>query len=143
MCFLRDVTVRYAGNGSGDVEIVPLRHLGVNDPRRSALKVLFLTILLMVELQSRRGRTYISGGIVAGVRLHTKTKIVHDNATGDKAKIKQTRSYAMNPLKLDLSERVGIVGKVSIWMTRALTPMFDEARIPGGAKLYPFTIGIG
>ncbi|MDR0544472.1 MAG: outer membrane beta-barrel protein [Odoribacteraceae bacterium] len=135
LLFDRDVTVRVV---DGQTITVPLADLNATNARRSAFKALYFTVPLIFELQTGPCRAHASAGLVAGARLHSKTKIVYDRA-GDKKKIKETRSYGMNPFKVDLTARVGLYG-LSLWVTKSLTPMFDTGKAP---RVYPFTIGIG
>jgi hypothetical protein len=137
LVFARDITVRRAPDGS--LVETPLASLGVTDPRRSVFKVLYLTLPLIYEIQSARSRElFASIGLVGGMRLYSRTKIVHDDANGEKRKIKQTRSYAMNPFKLDLTARVGLKF-FRVWASKSLTPMFNTSKAP---RVYPFTIGV-
>ncbi|MDR2413494.1 MAG: hypothetical protein LBD64_00720 [Odoribacteraceae bacterium] len=134
LCFDRDVTVRRV---DGKLEDVPLSRLGATDARRSVFKALYLAVPLLLDVRYAP-RGYISGGVVGAALLHSKTKIVHDRGN-NKRKIKQTSSYYMNPLKADLMVSLHFAG-ISVWASRALTPMFDVDKAP---RVYPFTIGIG
>jgi hypothetical protein len=135
LCFNREVTLE---KRDGELRVVPLGELGLTDVRRSVFKVLYLTVPLLYEHQSRSNADrYFSVGVVGGVRLHSKTKIVYD-ARGDKRKVKETGSYNLSPFKLDATARVGL-GGATLWASKALTPMF----LPGKAdRVYPFTIGL-
>ncbi|MDR2131095.1 MAG: hypothetical protein LBP56_08050 [Odoribacteraceae bacterium] len=135
-CFDRDITIRRYANGN--ISLVPLADLNVTDPRRSVFKTLYLTVPLLAEFQSAGGRFSLALGVVGGARLHSKTKIVHDDH--GKRKIKKTGSYTMYPFKADVTARARI-GFLTVWATRSLTPLFNPRKAP--ARVYPFTIGFG
>jgi hypothetical protein len=133
--FDRDVTLRKQADGS--VIPVSLASLGVTDPRRSVFKALYLTAPLLFEVQRARSKGFLSAGLVGGVRVHSKTKIVYDD--GGKRKLKRSGSYGMNPFKVEAMARVGF-GSFTVWASKSLTPMFDPGK---GPRVYPFTIGFG
>ena len=104
--------------------------------------VFYLTIPLMLELQlpaAKRNRFYISGGIMGGVRLHSKTKVVYKDSSGDKHKKKEKNNFNMVPFKADLVGRVGYK-RLSLWGSYTLTNMFKSDK---GPELHAYTVGIG
>jgi hypothetical protein len=133
--FDRDITLRKQADGT--IAAVPLASLGVTDPRRSVFKALYLTAPLLFEVQSAQRRGFLSAGLVGGVRVHSKSKIVYDD--GGKRKLKRSGSYGMNPFKVEAMARVGF-GSFTVWTSKSLTPMFDPGK---GPRVYPFTIGFG
>lgn len=109
--------------------------------KRSTFKVLYLTIPVMLEVQfpaAHSKRFYLSGGVMGGVRMHSKTKIVYDNPQGDKEKQKHKGNFNMVPFKADAVARIGY-RNVSIWGSYTLTNMFKS----DGPHLHPYTIGLG
>jgi hypothetical protein len=133
--FDRDITLRKQADGS--IAPVSLASIGVVDPRRSVFKALYLTVPLLFEVQYAKHKGFLSAGLVGGVRLHSKTKIVHDD--GGKRKLKRSGSYGMYPFKVEATVRVGY-GPISIWASKSLMPMFNPNKSP---RVYPFTIGFG
>lgn len=128
-----------------DHQLIPI-DLHENDKiasvKRSSFKTFYLTIPLMLELQlpaAKRNRFYISGGIMGGVRLHSKTKVVYKDGSGDKHKKKEKNNFNMVPFKADLVGRVGYK-RLSLWGSYTLTNMFKSDK---GPELHAYTVGIG
>ena len=128
-----------------DHQLIPI-DLHENDKiasvKRSSFKTFYLTIPLMLELQlpaAKRNRFYISGGIMGGVRLHSKTKVVYKDSSGDKHKKKEKNNFNMVPFKADLVGRVGYK-RLSLWGSYTLTNMFKSDK---GPELHAYTVGIG
>lgn len=135
--FDRDLTIRKI---DGMLEPVNLTGLGIENPKRSVLKNLYLTLPVLLEIHPFGYRTlHISGGIIGGMRVHSRTKIVFTNDSGNKQKIKRTDSYCLNPLKAELFGRIGL-RNLSVWCSYSLTPIFDTRKAP---DLRSFTVGIG
>lgn len=135
LSFERDLTVRKI---DGMLQPVYLSDdMGIDNARRSVFKSLYLSVPVLLEYHLFFARSiHISGGVIGGVRVHSKTKVVYKNEEGHKEKLKDKDSYYMEPFKADLALRVGI-GSVSVWVTKPLVPMFDKHKAP---KLYPFAI---
>ena len=139
MCFNRDITLEKDKNG--DLQPLPLSEKGIENVKRSVFKILYLTLPLLVEYQfsSKRPFFYLSGGLVGGVRLHSKTKIVFKNEYGNKQKWKNSGSYNLLPLKADAMVSFGF-GRTCIWGSYTLTPIFNTKHAP---KVHPYMIGLG
>ena len=140
LCFDRDITIRKDEHGM--LRPLPLDELGIGNTKRSTFKTLYMTIPLLVEWQfpaSVRRRAYLSTGVVGGVRLHSKTKIVYKDENGDKHRKKNSDSYGMIPLKADWTVHAGYHG-VCLWGNYTLTNMFKKSKSP---ELHPYTIGVG
>jgi len=140
LCLDGDITVRRA---KGEMlHAVPLSEWGITDVRRSTFKTLYLTIPLMLEKQFpaiRQRSAYVSTGIIGGICLHSKTKVVYTGDKGHKRKMKESGSYGMVPFKADYTLRIGYRG-VCIWGNYSLTKMFNKNRAPG---LRPLAVGFG
>ncbi len=106
------------------------------DIRRSVFKNLYLTVPAIVGVTV--GKFNIGAGLIGGVRLHTKTKVVYD-LDGDKRKLKDTNNYNMLPVKVDATLRLRY-GSVSIYANYTLTDAFESGK---GPQFAPFTVGIG
>ena len=110
--------------------------------KRSSFKNLYLTVPLLVEVQfpahcSRR--MYVSGGVMGGLRLHSKTKIVYEDKDGDKHKKKNKGDFNMIPFKADVLAKIGY-NNLNLWGSYTLSNMFKADKAP---KLHPYTIGLG
>lgn len=114
------------------------------DIKRSTFKTLYLTVPLLMELQlpaKSYKRLYVSGGVMGGLRLHSKTKVVY-NQNG-KHKKKNTDNFNMIPFKADLIAKIGYRGRscsYSVWGSYTMTDMFKADK---GPKLHPYSIGLG
>lgn len=115
---------------------------GIENIRRSCFKNLYLTIPLLLEVQfptRNTKRMYVSGGIMGGLRLHSKTKIVYEDSDGDKHKKKGKGNFNMVPFKADAIAKIGYRG-INVWGSYTLTNMFKTNNAP---SLHAYTIGIG
>ena len=65
---------------------------------------------------------------MGGVRLHSKTKVVYKDSSGDKHKKKEKNNFNMVPFKADLVGRVGYK-RLSLWGSYTLTNMFKSDKI--------------
>lgn len=131
---------------NGNLEIIrPLdEYTKIQEIRRGSLKNLYLSIPLLLEVQfpqklSRGKRMYIAGGLMGGVRMHTKTKIVYDSENGHKHKKKNSGNFNMVPFKADAIVRIGY-RRVNLWGSYTLTDMFKDKNF---SDLHLYTIGFG
>lgn len=108
---------------------------------KSKLVVNYLTLPLLVEYQtnkfSKKNSFHIGGGIETGIRIgsHTKNAFQDD---GRKKKSKDPGDYYINPMKYELTARIGW-GKINLYANYSLNTLFKSNRAP---ELYPFTMGI-
>lgn len=128
----------------GDLIIIhPTKeYSNIGNIKRSSFKNLYLTIPLMMEVQfpaNKANRMYVSGGIMGGLRLHSKTKIVYNDEKGDKYKKKEKGNFNMVPFKADAIARIGYKS-VNVWGSYTLTNMFKSSDSP---SLHVYTVGIG
>ncbi|MEG2555688.1 MAG: outer membrane beta-barrel protein [Odoribacter sp.] len=129
-------------NEDGIISPLSLKEPELKDIKKNSLKILYLTIPLMMEVQfpvESDRRVYISGGFVAGVRIHSKTKIVYKDEDGDKQKRKNTDNFNIIPFKADV---VGSIGYryINVWGSYTLTHLFKNNQ---GPQLNPYIIGMG
>ena len=129
---------------NGDLVITQPKELNPNieNIRRSCFKNLYLTIPLLMEVQfpaHTQKRMYVQGGIMGGLRLHSKTKVVYEDNDGDKHKQKGKGNFNMVPFKADAVARIGYRG-LNVWGSYTLTNMFKTSNAP---SLHAYTIGIG
>lgn len=124
----------------GKVSPLSLESLGIHDIKRSTFKTLYLTIPLLLEVQfpaRYRRNLYVSGGVVGGIRMHSKTKVVYYD--GGKEKRKEKDSFNMIPFKADVTGRIGY-NHITVWGSYTLTNLFKSGK---GPELHPYTVGIG
>lgn len=107
--------------------------------KRSSLKNLYLTIPLLLEIQflsCNSQKMWISGGILGGIRLHSKTKVVYKDENNDKQKMKRKDDFDIIPFKADAMAQIGY-GDITVWGSYTLTNMFKSS------KLHLYNIGLG
>lgn len=125
---------------NGQVIPLALEPLGIENVKRSTFKTLYLTIPLLMEVQfpaKYKKQLHVSGGIVGGVRMHSKTKVVYQNR--GKQKRKESDNFNMIPFKADVMASIGY-RNFNVWGSYTLTSMFKSDK---GPKLHPYTIGFG
>jgi len=128
----------------GDLEIIhPLQEYPeMTQIKRSTLKNLYLTVPLMMEVQfpaRYTKRMYISAGIMGGLRMHSKTKMICKDEDGNKYKKKKKGNFNMIPFKADAIARIGY-RNINIWGSYTLTNMFNASNVP---DLHLYTVGLG
>ncbi len=112
------------------------------DIKRNGFKILYMTLPLLAEFQIpvyERKKIHLSGGIVGGIRLHSKTKIVFYDDDGDKHKKKNTDNFNIVPFKADILANIGF-SYFNVWGSYTLTELFRSGK---GPELHPYAIGIG
>ena len=110
--------------------------------KRSCFKNLYLTLPVLFEVQfpasqMKANRVYVSGGVMGGVRMHSKTKVIYKDSDGDKHKRKNNGNYNMVPFKLDAIARIGF-SRLNVWGSYTITNMFKNQ-----TDLNVYTIGLG
>ena len=114
----------------------------VENVKKSSFKNLYLTVPLIFEWQfpaKKYQRAYVAAGVMAGLRLHTKTTVVYKNENGDNRRMKNSGNYSMNPVKADAVVRVGYY-KLALWGSYTITNMMEKNKAP---EIHPYTIGFG
>lgn len=109
--------------------------------QKSKLSSVYLSVPLLVEFQvplkTYGNRFYVSGGLVAGKRLSTHTKVKY-RRNGTKEKLKMPDDYYMNEIRFSAMVRMGYRW-INLYASYDLQPLFLEQR---GPELYPFSLGI-
>lgn len=130
----------------GDIDLIKPResYPNIAEIRRSVFKTIYLTIPLLVEIQfpannRRSERMYVAAGIMGGIRIHSKTKIVYDDDNGDKQKKKNKSNFNIVPVKADVTSRIGYKS-IFAWSSYSLTNLFSTDNTP---NLHLHTIGVG
>jgi hypothetical protein len=105
--------------------------------KKSKLNVTYLTAPIILEiatpLKYKQHRLTLGAGVIGGVNVGSRTKI----KTGD-GKTKDRRNFNINPLKYDLTGRIGL-GELCVFANYGMTSIFEEGK---GPQLVPLTIGI-
>ena len=109
--------------------------------RKSKLHTAYLNIPVVLELQipangSSRNTVNISGGVVGGMRLWSKTKVIWND--GGKRKEKENGDFNLNLLRWGSTARVGYKW-FQVYGVTYFTPMFEKGK---GPELYPFEVGV-
>jgi hypothetical protein len=131
--FDQPITVSKAA-GTGMLVPIDLEPQGF---KKSKLNVSYLTAPLILEvatpLRFNNHRLTLAGGVIGGLNIGSRTKIKTDDG-----KSKDRRNFSINPLKYDLTGRIGL-GELCIFANYGMTPLFKEGK---GPELVPFTVGI-
>lgn len=140
--FNRSETTLVKSNGTLYLEDVDYNDL--DQITRSTFKNLYLTVPLLFEVQFPKAKKltrqfYVSGGFIGGVRMHSKTKVVYNDAQGDKQKNKGKGNFNVVPVKADATLRIGF-SKVTVWGSYTLTNLFKENSFP---DLHTYAVGFG
>ncbi|MBC8344081.1 MAG: DUF2807 domain-containing protein [Bacteroidetes bacterium] len=113
----------------------------INSYSKTKLTTSFLTLPILLEINTGscpEKSVHISGGLLLGYKLGSKTKVVYiDN--NEKKKIKEKGDYSLNPFRYGLTARIGYGKDMAIYANYALSELFEKNK---GPVLYPFTVGI-
>ena len=105
---------------------------------KSKLATTYLNAPLLLEFQIPAGkkRIHISGGVIGGVKLGSKTKIKYR----DSGRQKEVRKddFSLSPLRYGATVRVGYRA-INLFANYYFTPMFGETADP---EIYPFSVGL-
>lgn len=113
-----------------------------DDNQKSKFSAAYITAPLLLEFQvpvnHYANRFFISGGLFAGYRLSSHTKIKY-RIDRNKEKLKTPGDYSLNDFKYGLMMRMGY-RQFQVFANYDLQPMFkDEARV---MDVFQFTFGI-
>jgi hypothetical protein len=113
-----------------------------NNYKKSKLLVTYLTVPLLLELQTNRftnrNSFHIAGGISSGLRIGSHSKVKYENQNGSTEKDKDRSDFNLNPFKLDATALIGW-GSINLYGNYALIDMFKTDR---GPELRPFSVGL-
>lgn len=109
-----------------------------NGITKSKLSTTYLTAPLLLEFQIPAGkkRIHLSGGVIGGVKIGSKTKIKYND--GGKQKDVRKDDFSLSPFRYGAHVRVGY-RSLNLFATYYITPLFGEVATP---ELYPFSIGL-
>lgn len=107
--------------------------------QRAKLQTTYLTAPLLMEFQIPAGkkRVHISGGVIGGVKIGSKTKVVY-TVSGDKQKDKVKDDFNLSPLRYGFTARIGY-RNLNLFANYYPTPLFEKGK---GPELYPFSLGL-
>lgn len=104
---------------------------------KSKFNVVYLTAPLMLEiatpLKLDAHRLTLGAGVIGGLNIGSHTKVKNGSS-----KDKERGSFNLNPLKYDLTGRIGF-GDFCLFANYGMTPLFKTGK---GPELVPLTIGI-
>ncbi len=107
---------------------------------KSKLVVNYLDLPLLLEYQtnakSKLNSFHLAAGTVLGVKIGSHTKVVYDDGSRNKDKVRD--SFYLNPFKCDLTVRAGW-GILNLWANYSTTTLFKADK---GPQLYPFSVGL-
>ena len=116
--------------------IVPV-YLESTGFKKSKLNVTYLTAPMILEvatpLRFNQHRLTLGAGVIGGLNIGSRTKIKTDDG-----KTKDRRNFNINPLKYELTGRVGL-GELTLFANYGMTPLFRDGK---GPELVPLTIGV-
>lgn len=108
---------------------------------RSKLRVCYLNVPMILEFQTNSRNNinslHIGVGVIGALRLGSYTKMITER-NGVKGKMKSHDDYYLNPLKYELTARIGW-GRINLFANYALSEMFTKNKAP---EVYPVTMGI-
>lgn len=111
---------------------------------KNKLNVTYLQVPLLLQINtsnSKKKSFAISAGVIGGVRIGSKLKQKYTtdiNGVSADGKYKGKNDYALNPVKLDATLRVGYKG-FGVFANYSLIPLFDLSKT---VAVHPATIGI-
>ncbi|MCK4677429.1 MAG: DUF2807 domain-containing protein [Bacteroidales bacterium] len=128
----------YGKEGVEDNPAYPAHHKRNYD--KSKMKVTYLMVPVLFEYQTNRfQRTnsfHITGGMVLGWRMWTKTKVLYK--TSGTVKDKQWSDFHLQPFRFNAYAGIGW-GVINLYGTYSINTLFRDNR---GPELYPFSIGL-
>ncbi len=109
---------------------------------KAKLQTTFLTAPLLLEFQIPVGkkRVFVSGGVIGGVKLGSKTKVVYTDS-GDKQKDKVKDDFNLNALRYGFTGRIGY-RNIKLYANYYPVALFETGKGPVGDNLYPFAVGL-
>ena len=115
--------------------IMPLPLSG--EAEKSKLSVSYLTVPMIFQiatpLKMNNTPLMLGAGVIGGLNIGSHTKIKYHDA-----KDKERRSFNINPLKYDLTGRIGM-GSLSLFANMGMTSLFKANK---GPDIRPLSVGI-
>lgn len=125
-------------NAAGFIEEFPIA--GAVDKAKFQTTYLTAPLLLEFQIPAGKKRVYISGGVIGGVKLGAKTKVVY-RESGDKQKDKVKDDFNLNALRYGFTARLGY-RNLKLFANYYPVSLFESGKGTGEDQLYPFAIGL-
>lgn len=109
----------------------------VNIYSKNKLKATYFTVPLLLEFNAKPNTFYFAAGVVAGVRIGSKTKRKGE-IDGNEFKLKTKATYDLESFKLDGTVRMGYKS-LGVFANYSLLPLFDTSKT---TEVYPLTFGL-
>ncbi|NJM15964.1 MAG: PorT family protein, partial [Bacteroidales bacterium] len=110
--------------------------------RKSKLNTVYLNLPLLLEAQvgkmASKERFYVSAGVVGGVKVTSKTKVVQEKDGAKHKTIQRGGDLNLNPFRLELTTRMGYKDYFDFYINYSLTPLFEKGK---GPELFPVAVG--
>ncbi len=130
--FDRDISIEKE-SGTGMIMPVTLSE----GAEKSKLSVSYLTLPMIFQvatpLKMNHTPLTLGVGVIGGLNIGSHTKVKYPDS-----KIKERRSFHINPLKYDLTGRIGM-GNFSLFANMGMTSLFKDRK---GPDIRPLTVGI-
>ncbi len=109
------------------------------DVRKTKFQTTYLVAPLLLEghIPAGKEHIYISAGIVGGLKIGSKTKMVYE-IDGNKQKDKYKDDFNLSLLRYGFTARLGYQ-MLKVFATYYPTPLFENNK---GPELYPFSLGL-
>jgi len=106
---------------------------------KNSLNTIFLNAPLILEFQLPVGKHnfHISGGVVGGIKLGSKTKKFYES-NDEKKRDKVKGDFQISPFHYGATVRIGY-RSINLFANYNFSPLFNNNK---GPELYPFTIGL-
>ncbi|MEX0988580.1 MAG: outer membrane beta-barrel protein [Bacteroidales bacterium] len=120
---------------NGDILNIPAPYPGIT---KSKFSMTYLNTPLLLEFQIPAGkkRIHISGGLIGGVKLGSKTKIKYND--GGRQKDVKKDDFSLSPFRYGATFRIGYRA-INLFANYYFSPLFGETDTP---EIYPFSIGL-
>lgn len=110
---------------------------------KARLQTVFLTAPLLLEFQVPVGKKkfFVSGGVIGGVKVASKTKMVYFE-NGDRKKDKVKDDFNISALRYGYTARIGF-RSLKLFANYYPMALFEDGNGPvEGDNLYPFSVGL-
>jgi hypothetical protein len=105
--------------------------------KKSKLYLSYLTIPMILEivtpLKMHSSPLTLGAGVIGGLNIGSHTKVKYQNA-----KEKERRNFNINPLKYELTGRIGM-GDIALFANYGMSSLFKTNK---GPEVFPLTVGV-
>ncbi|MGL5682926.1 MAG: hypothetical protein ACRDDZ_07710 [Marinifilaceae bacterium] len=121
-----------------DKVVEPLAINSQYDIKRNTFKQLYITVPILFNLTPNSKTIYANIGGIMGVRAFSRTKVVY-RYDGKSDKMVSTNRFSVNPVKFDVTGRIGI-RDLCFFANYTVTRTFKKEK---GPDISPLTLGVG